>query len=273
MFATVYEKTISMLLALIVLIGIAFAILFGLWLSSQVLARPLAVPIQLIPRGDGAGTDENDQYDPNVIEPGMDFEQDEPTMLESIETVLNIVSENASVFADVSPVDDSSLMPGGKKGDGRTKGEGVGLAGKPRRWKIRFEQGMTLAEYEKILDYFEIELGILQEGGEIVYLSALQAAKPTVRRGSTVAEKRYYFTQIEGDTENADRQILAKAGIETQGRFILKFLSPKTEHELIRLEAEAAGDRLSAVQATYFKIEPLRPGYRFKVEYQAKDSD
>lgn len=259
-----YDKTASMLIALLILGGGGVAVLLGLWLSGQVFGRPTAVPVSLVPVGDGAGTSEDDPFDPNVLEPGMEFETDEPSILESLESVIDVISDRADLYSDVAPGDDL-LTPGARRGDGRTKGSGTGLAGQARRWEVRFEQGTT-DQYAAMLDFFGIELGVLMPGGKVRCVSRLSSDRPVVREIDSSDEKRYYLTRLKGDTENADRELLAKANVPSEGRLILKLLPPELERELAEMERRRAGDRV--VKGSFYRVVPDGTKYRFDLYYQ-----
>lgn len=258
-----YDRFSSMLIALLILGGVAVAVMFGLWLSAQVFARPMAVPVSLIPRGEGAGMDDAEQVDPNVLDPGEEFEQNEPSFLDVLEAVENIVSKNSAVFSDTSPMDDSLLLPGGKQGDGRTKGHGVGLPGRVRRWEFNFDRSVTIDEYAKMLDSLEIELGVLRPGGKVLYASRLSESIPAVREGVSAEENRYYTTWLKGDRENADRELLDKAGVEHHGRLILKFLPRQLEAELELMEKTKAGKREPEIRSSFFRVIREDGKYKF----------
>ena len=244
-----------MLIALLILGGVAVSLLFAFWLSSQIFRRQLAVPVTLVSSGDAAGFDDGEAFDPNIIDLGSPFEGDEQTLQESFESVANIVATNAALFSDISPFDESLLTSGGRRGDGRTKGDGIGRSGgQPRRWEFLFEKGITVPEYARILDFFGIELGVLLSGGKVVYVSNLAAAKPTVREGATVDEKRYYLTWAKSDTDAADREILEKAGIVNREGLILKFLSATLESELETMEQGTEGARAGNIRMTSFGV-------------------
>ena len=267
---TFYDRVSSMLIALLILGGVAVSLLFGLWMTSKVFRRSIAVPVTLVPVGDGAGTGDGDAFDPNVTDPGGPFERDEPTLQESFAGIVSIVATKAAVFSEVSPFDDALLASGGKRGDGRTKGEGIGKAGgRPRRWEFLFEKGITVPEYARMLDRSGIELGILQTGGKVVYVSNLAAAKPTVREGETADEKRYYLTWTKSDTDAADRELLEKAGVSNEGRPILKFLPPALESELETMERKKAGTRANDIRMTSFGVKRQGDTFRFFVLDQA----
>lgn len=257
-----------MLIALLILGGAIVVILLGLWLSAQALARPSAVPVTLVPRGDGAGISDTEQYDPNVAEPGMDFDRDEPSFLDTMETVVDIVSQRSAVFSDISPMSDELLTPGGKLGDGRTRGEGIGVAGRVRRWEFSFGKGMTTADYATMLDFFGIELGVLQPGGKILYVSRLSENRPRIREGVSAGEQRYYLTWLKGDTENADRELLDKAGVEHRGRLVIKFLPKALEADLEAQERDFAKEREPNIKVSFYRLTREGAAYRFQLYNQ-----
>ena len=251
---TTYDRVSSMLIALLMLGGVAVLILFGLWLSTQIFRRQLAVPVALLPAGDGAGFDNADAFDPNVVDLGDPIDRDEQTLQESFESIVSIVASNDALFSDIAPFDDSLLTVGGKRGDGRTKGDGIGrTGGRQRRWDVVFERGMTVPEYARMLDFFNIELGVLRPGGKVIYVSHLAASQPTVREGDTVDEKRYYLTWQKAATDAADRELLEKAGVAAIGP-ILKFISPTLEMQLDTMERDKAGQRYADVLITSFGV-------------------
>ncbi len=262
--ASTYDKVSSMLIAWLILAIVAVLVLFALWLSMQVFQRPLAVPVELLPVGEGGGLDSGAEFDPNVIDPGdPNVVQESLTLQETFQSVVNIVSSNAALFSDVSPLDDALLTEGGKRGDGRTKGNGIGKAGRPRRWEFFFDKGITVPEYARLLDELGIELGVLKPGGRVVYVSQLAAPKPIVREGASEDETRYYLTWTKSSADSGDKEILEKVGIE--GGLILKFLSQETERYLQTLELEKAGDRRLMIHQTAFTIQRTPEGPKFVV--------
>lgn len=259
---TFYDRVAAMLLALLILFGTSVAVLLGLWLSTQVFGRTLAVPVVLVPYGDGSGTGDRDEVNLDVADPGMEIYEDETPLLESLEAVVDIVSDNPAMFSESVP-DDSLLIPGGRYGDGRTRGAGTGSTGRVRRWEVNLRQDASVDEYAKMLDFFGIELGILKPGGKVVYVAQLSAAKPAVREGDSVDENRYYLTWLKGDSENADRELLDKAGVEHSGKLIIKFLPEPLEKELAAQEQAFAKERLNDVSGSFFRVDRVGEEYRF----------
>ncbi len=258
-----YEKTASFVITLLILIGLVTVILFGIWLTASLLrGQPQPVAVQLY--DEGTGVNDNAEFDPDVITPGADIETDEMTLQQALQ-IVDTVSANASIFADPAPLDETVLLPGGTKGDGRTKGDGDGRG--KRHWEFVFPTGITAAEYARQLDYFNIELGVLQPGGKVAYASKLSANKPSVRYGASEAEKRFYLTWLKGDLQAVEREILTKAGIDHEGKLILKFLPPALEMQLAEMEIAKAGNQKEKVRATYYGIRSKSKGKSGEYEF------
>jgi len=110
---------------------------------------------------------------------------------------------------------------------------------------------------------------VLLPGNKVVYASNLAKAKPDVRTGPADQEKRYYLTWRRGGLQAADRELLGRAGVDTQNKIILKFLPPEVEAELARQEKVHAGSDAQRVRKTVFLVLPAGDGYTFKVTDQS----
>src|SRR5690606_17773147 len=108
----------------------------------------------------------------------------------------------------------------------------------------------------KQLDHFKIELAALGGGKTTVdYASKLSSPNPVRRSGKSEDEKRLYMTWRTGELIEADRQLLARAGVDTVGRVILQFYPPEAEAILADLEQKQAGDRdLREIKRTVFGV-------------------
>lgn len=247
-----YEKTASLVVTLLILIGATVAILLGIWLTTAFFLprAPEPVAVQLFDLGTGVRDDA--EFDPDVDTPGAELETDELTLQDALQMVSDTISSNTSLFADNAQMDEDILLPGGTQGDGRTKGDGDGRG--RRHWEFLFPEGCTTTEYAKLLDFFDIELAVVQGGGRVAYVSQLSAPKPVVRYGVSELEKRYYLTWLKGDLQGAEQELLAKAGVEHNGRLILKFLSQELETYLATMEVRKGGEHKDRIRATYFGI-------------------
>jgi hypothetical protein len=181
--------------------------------------------------------------------------------------VADAVGSQAALLDDPSLTEDAVTGSGGSTGDGRNlgRGSGPGGSGKRRHWEVRFPPGNTIETYARQLDSFRIELGVLMPNNRVIYVSQLAADRPTRREGPADQEKRYYLTWRKGGLQQADRELLGKAGVQAGSSLILKFIPRDLEKQLIQLERNRAGDRADRVRTTYFGIRPQGRGYEFYV--------
>ena len=258
-----YERVASLLIALLLLVGMAVASAVLLWLTSQVFSSTKSVPVQLEQIGEGGGL--GDSTDLDVEEVGLETDLEDPEFKDTLETIADAVALKTSVLEDPTFLDDLEKGVGGRKGDGRAPGFGAGKPGKPRHWEVRFIQGNTLKTYARQLDFFRIELGVLFPGNKVEYAYNLSKSRPDRRGGPADQEQRYYLTWQQGGLEEADHELLGLAGIASEGRLVLKFIPRELELELIGLERERAGDDVDRIRATTFQIRAEGSGYAFHV--------
>jgi len=250
---TTYEQAASLVITLLILIGGTALVLLGIWLSSSWFEKPpQPVAVQLYDGEGGTGVSDNAPFDPDVTTPDEEMETEEMTLMDAFQ-IVDSLTASASMFADPAALDENILLPGGTKGDGRTQGDGGGRG--RRHWEFVFQSGITAAEYARQLDFFGIELAVLLPGGRVAYVSQLSKT-PSVRYGASEVEKRYYLTWLKGDLQTVEREILAKAGVEHEGKLILKFLPPSLETQLAEMEAIKAGANRGLVRATHFGVRP-----------------
>ena len=258
-----YERVASLLIALLILVGLAVLIAFLLWLTSQVFASTKAVPVRLEEIGERGGLGES--MDLDVEEIGLETDLEDPEFKDTLDTISDAVALKAAALDDPTFLDNLEKGVGGRKGDGRIPGFGSGRPGKPRHWEVRFIQGNTLKAYARQLDYFEIELGVLLPGNKVQYANHLDQSRPNQRTGPADEEDRYYLTWLQGGLEEADRELLARAGIQSEGQLILKFIPPDLEMKLATMEKERAGYDVDRIRSTTFQILTERGGYAFRV--------
>lgn len=262
-----FDRALSTVISLLVLLGIVVLLLAVIWFTGRTQANQTAVPIDLQPIGEG-GAPMGDDLEIDT-ELGREEELQDPELKDSLATIADAVSNKLAMLDDPVLSDPNALEAGGRKGDPRRGGGGTGGTGQPRRWEIMFDEGNTLETYARQLDYFNIELGLLLPDNRVQYVSNLSSAQPQVRTGPADEEKRFYLTWRQGELQEADRELLAKAGVSADGRLILKFLPPEVEAELAQLEQARAGDRADRVLRTRFGIRAQGGGFAFYVIDQA----
>ncbi len=228
-----------------------------------------AVPVELLALGSGGGplgggleleTSLGDEI-------GRETDLDEPVLEETVAAVADAVGAKAALLDD--PALTEAIRSGsgrGRGGEGRGVDRGAGTgSGVVRRWEVRFLRGNTLQTYARQLDFFGIELGALMPGNKVVYAYHFSQPQPTTRAGAADQEKRYYLTWRSGELQEADRELLARAGISTADRIVLKFLPPELEARLAHMEKARAGAEARNIGGTRLGIRPEGEGYAFYV--------
>lgn len=124
------------------------------------------------------------------------------------------------------------------------------------RWLVTFGDGVTEGEYALQLDGLQIELAVLMPGGQIEYVSKLSLSTPVRRQGAFADEPRLYMTWQRPDLIEADRKLLAKAGLEAADKIVLHFYSAETEQKMADLELAFANRPATGVFRTRFGVRP-----------------
>lgn len=268
-----YDQVSSMLIALLVLVGVAVFLMLVVWLTNQIFLTQTAVPVEMMELGEGEGPlgGGMELAGPVEEEIGMDSDLEEPAVKDTLAAIADAVGEQAALLDDPALSDQmKSGRGGGSRGDGRGLGRGSGSgSGLARQWEVRFIKGNTLDTYARQLDFFQIELGVLEPGNRVRYASHLTKSRPDTRIGPADQEKRYYLTWRSGDLQQADRELLARAGVEAAGRIILKFLPPALEAQLYNMEKARADSLGEKARRTRFGIVPEGEGYSFFIMDQS----
>lgn len=262
-----------MLLALLVLLGTVVLVLLVIWLTNQIFLSQAVVPVEMMELGEGSGDlgSGMELEGPTDQEIGEESDLDEPAVENTLAAIADAVGAQAALLDDPAWSDQTaSGNGGGSRGDGRLPGSGSGSgSGASRHWEVRFVEGNTLETYARQLDYFGIELAVLMPGNQVIYVSDMATANPKTRTGPADQEQRYYLTWRGGDLQQADRELLARVGVESKGRIILKFLPSKLEAQLAAMEKAQADSLNETARRTRFRIRPERSGYAFEIMDQS----
>ena len=264
------DRVSSMLMALVIVVGLAVMVMGAIFLSRLELASPDAILLepedeQAAGRGDHAAGFARDFAPPGQEEVE---ELSEPSLEQTLEAVTDAVT---SIAASLDTVESSAIdaSHGSGQGDSRPPGplgEGSNIISRAERWELKFT-ARNLKAYAAQLDFFKIELGAV--GGNVAkvdYISDLSGT-PKRRQGEGDAEKRLYFLwRQDGPLQQYDAQLMRNAGVNTTGRQIIKFLTPELEDQLARLELQYAfkqhNRRVSAKEfaKTVFECQPTSSG-------------
>ena len=279
---SVYDRASSLLLALLFTIGIVSVVLFFLWLSNKISVKTVAVDAEIIEvseDGEGGGDGRaagGSQLDTPSDEPFVGHDKETTDIQENL-SVLGAATSKAAELDDpelVAPTRHGSFGSGGGIyggfGDGRGLGHGPGKPGWPRHWEVTFNSS-TLDVYARQLQHFGIELAVLQPDNKIVYVFNLTKPKPDSRVVSNPAanEKRYYLTWRTGEMQRADRELLARAGVDPEEHLILKFLPKNIELDLMNLEKAENNATPKEIRLTRFGVQPDGDGFKFYVMEQS----
>jgi hypothetical protein len=277
---SLYDRASSGLLAMVITVGTVVSLLLMVWLSNRVFRTIKAADVELVEvneegegGGDGRATGGSQQFD-NVSNDIVGKDRETVDVQESLSVVDNSVAARAAELDDpnlAEPTRHGSFGSGGGLyggfGDGRGLGHGPGRPGYPRHWEITFPKGNTLEAYARQLDFFGIELGIILPDNKIVYAFHLAKPRPDTRviTDPYKNEKRYYLSWRNGDLMKADRELLARAGIQAEDYVVLQFLPKETEKALLILERSYRGTDPKKMGKTRFGIQPAGDGFVFYV--------
>jgi hypothetical protein len=259
----------------LILLGLAAVILLpatgiGIWLGFAQPAPVVADPGKPIP--------------PEPPTPPPAFKttlaMDRSTIPPSKETALTEATEKIATIAAALPPDLLLASVDGAaparlivSGGLERSVDAISRIPRHERWEIRIDSGNTADSYTRQLDYFKIELGVIGQANDIVYLTNLSAPNPTAKTQSAAGEKRLYLIWQRGSMREADEEILARAKIPSAGKVVVHFCPEELENELVKLEDDQAKQAgLKRIRKTVFGVRPREPeGYRFFVIEQKAD--
>lgn len=270
------DRAAGLLLALVVLLGAVVGGLAVVWLGMRWLAtdaRTVRVRLAQVngPPGDALERLGLDALSPQEM--ARESDATEPAFSETLRTVIDVAALCQADIDEAALLDEPSQGPRGDpseggKGNGST-GNGDGPPGIPPhlRWEIRFGS-TTLDTYGRELDAFGLELGTLgvPERGKVTYAKHFSKSPPETYVGVAKDDKRLYMSWKKGKLRDADRALLKKAGVVSEG-LILMFWPDEAEQQLLRLEHDFQGRDVSTIRKTRFGIRRNKSekGYEFYV--------
>lgn len=235
----------SVLMAGLVVIGLLVLLLFVVWLTQTFTWKAGEIKIEqerIAGRGDRAAGFERD-IEPPGEEEILDLT--EPTLAETLEAVTESAT---SVAASVESVNSDSVATtsGSGRGDSRPPGplgEGDDIVPRYERWEIKF-QAKGIQSYASQLGFYKIELGCVGGGIPTVDYAFNLGTSPQTRSGSSADENKrarlFFMWRQENQLMQFDRQLLSRAGVQTQRRQILKFIPKDLEQQLYETEMRHA---------------------------------
>lgn len=267
-----YDRVSSLVLALLVMVGVTVACLVIIWFTNRITHVPVAVPVELQDLGGGREdgvVGESIEIDaPDFSEIAAETDLVEPDVQQTLTMIADVALQQVEL-EDPQQAEDREARGGGRSvGDGRQAGFGSGEGGaglsRAERWEIFFDEGGTLDNYARQLDFFGIELAAIG-GGEVVYAFHLTKARPDTRRGASSLEQRLYMSWRRGALREADRALLQRAGIDVKGKVTVQFYPPEVENQLAQLEVAHANRQPHQIRKTRFGVQQSGGGFAFFV--------
>ncbi|MEZ6054637.1 MAG: hypothetical protein R3C02_25235 [Planctomycetaceae bacterium] len=276
---TSYDRVSSFMIAIVGALIISVLAVVSVWYVRRPPPPSELVPLELLEVSggfeDGNPNDTWDLQSPEPEDPNATIEEEteEVSMEEVLENVVDL-SEQAT--EQLEQVVAESAANAGKVGSatgtgGRPLGSGPGAGGVSReqRWFIRFGNDASIDEYAQQLDFFGIELGVLQPDGELIYVSGLSGSPKKRVVNSGKGENRLYMTWQSGERRAADEQLLKRAGVPTTRQSVIfHFYPQKTEQQLATLEYNYKKRAAQEIRRTYFVAQKQGSGYIFNVTRQ-----
>lgn len=285
---SLYDRASSGLMAALITIGSVVALLLVVWLSSKLLAPPpMAVPVKIVDIARQDGEDGGDgrpsggsQLDEPSREPVVGKNKETNDVQESLSGVDPALVAKAVALDEnpdlVAPLRRGSYGRNGGKYGGNGPGSGLdigdGPPGHARRWEITFPKGNTLDAYARQLDFFGIELGVVIPGDKVMYVFHLSKPRPDTRllAEASSREERFYLSWRDGDLRKADRELLARAGLQIEDEVVLQFLPDAIEARLAAMEREFRGADPKRIGKTRFGVRPVGDKFEFYVIEQTR---
>ncbi len=265
-----YDRLSAWLTALILLVGFVVTALFLVWFTSVFkFERNIAPPFEQSTIGDD-GNDKPEGFEDDELDPGVeDFaEVETPQLAEALEAVSNAVSTIRANSEHVSG--DAAVMgKGGGYGsrEGGPSGTGKGIPDY-KRWKIVYEVD-NKDTYKRQLDYFNIQIGVVEPVGEVISRISNVSKGVNVQRTTREQEaKSLRFSHAKLRMKKWDQEISRKAGVDTNGALMVQFYPQDTRLAIAKAEDEylkGVGRELKEVLRTNIKVEDDGGGFKFTI--------
>ena len=263
-----YDQLNAALMAMILLFGFLFAVMFLIWLTSVFdFSRRAAGPMIVI---NEAGDSKPEGVADDILEPGVEEfpEVETPQLANALEAVTDAVS---SVRASLEKRSGDAAQMGRGAGYGsRDGGPGRGGDGIPehKRWIINYEAD-DIKTYASQLSFFNIDIGIIkQNNNDIFRVNDVGSAAKVIKTSREKENKTLRFQHKKQRMRGWDKELAKRAGVDLSNTIESQFY-PESTRVIIR-QAEAAalaptGRTLNEVRNTIFKVEPGGNGYVFTV--------
>lgn len=267
-----YDRTATMLIALLVMIGFGVLGLSIVFFANKFSTR--IDPIQVVPVEATSATANQGlaaEPDPPGVEEAPDLA--EPQLQDTLETLTTAVTESQALLSDQTIDAAAEAGKGSGLGDARQAGPGgdgvVERVERWKRWQFRFEP-KSPGDFAAWLDQYKIMVGVLGRDNQVHVASGFTDGTPKVESGPTEQYQRLGRTiPTDGPMPGLINQLASRAGIRSRGPYALLFFPFEVEALLYTLESEHSGGRdVNEIRQTVFTVEQDGAGYEFRVAEQ-----
>ena len=267
-----FDRTATLLIALLVMVGIAVLGLCVVFFANKFATR--IEPIMVVPmEATSANANQGlaDEPDPPGVEDAPDLS--EPQLQDTLEALTEAVTDNQAMLADQTIDAAAEAGKGSGLGDSRQAGPGgdgvVERVPRWERWKFRFEP-KSIGDFSAWLDQYKIMVGVLGSDNKVYVASGFSTGSPKIDSGDPIEYGRLGRTiPSDGPMPALVKQLARKAGIASKGRHALLFFPFEVEAILYTKEHNHSGGRsANEIRQTVFTVLEKRGSYEFEVVEQ-----
>jgi hypothetical protein len=257
MTVSAYDRTATLIIALLILVGSLVAGLGAVFFADKVTVTIEPIPVVPV---EATSPNANQGFADEPEPPGVEDapELAEPGLGETLESISLAATAREVLLSDQSIAGAEQAGKGKGLGDARMAGPGgdgvVERVPRWERWKIRFEPE-SAGEFARWLDYHKIEIGVLGRDNQVHYAAGLSAATPQVRAGAPTRENRGYTSAADGPMPALTHDLARKADIARLGNLVLLFYPFEVESTLWTMENEySKGRDVNTIRETVFTV-------------------
>jgi hypothetical protein len=265
------DRTKSMMVSLFVFFATVFLALLIVFLFRTFRPTITAKPVEMFDPGPLGEAPKGYADEPEP--PGLEDapELTEPQLQDTLTAISNAAATKAAMLSD--EVLDAADRAGRGSGMGDARATGVGGGGGEDSPKEMKYEPASKADYAAMLDFFEVELGVLDpRTNKVYYAKNLNSPNPTTREGVPGEEKRFYFRTTGEPLKSMELELARDAGIMKAGGTILTFYPDERKGEIYGIERERMNENnienRTQVKKTVYRFFKTGSVYDFEVESQ-----
>jgi len=263
-----YDRTSTLLIALLVMVGLTVLGLLIVFFANQTF--PTIEPIPVVPvEATSASANQGLAAEPDP--PGVEDAPDlaEPQLQDTLDALTSAASTKQALLSDETLEAEDQAGKGKGLGDARMAGPGgdgvVERVPRWERWKFRFEPEST-SEFARWLDFHKIEIGVIGRDNLVHYAYEVSSSNPKQRAGKPTEETRGRTSPADGPMPALLNRLARKADIARFGSIVLLFYPFEVESILWTMEKKYSEERdVNTIRETVFTITRSGSSFAFEI--------